>query len=192
MLPPLLQIGDILLSTDIVSEYFACDYPVCKGACCREGDSGAPLDILQGMDETSSLKRDFAIYKSCLDSEGEEVLCKEGFSMTDVEGETVTPLVHGSAECAYCHKDAAKGLLCAVEMAGCRKPLSCSLYPVRVKRLSSGMTALNLHRWEICRCAFDRGRREGIRVYEFLKKPLTDAFGGEFWEALDTARRELL
>lgn len=189
MLPPLLQIGDILLSTDIITECFACDYPVCKGVCCVEGDSGAPMDIMPGMDEESALKADFPRYRPYLGEEGEKVLCSEGFSMVDREGDTVTPLVHGSAECAFCHRDTSKGLLCAVEMAGCTKPLSCSLYPIRVKRLSSGMLALNLHRWNICRCGFDKGLKEGIRVYEFLKDPITKAFGAEFWEALDYARK---
>lgn len=184
MLPALLQIGDILLSTDIVTEWFACDYPVCRGVCCIEGDSGAPMDILDGMDEASALEAAHPSYRALLDKEGEAVLSSGSFSVIDRDGDTVTPLVPGSGKCAYCHTDPSKGLTCAVEMAGCRKPLSCSLYPIRVKRLSSGIIALNLHRWEICRCAFEKGKREGIRVYEFLKGPLTAAFGEEFYSAL--------
>lgn len=190
MLPPLLQIGDVLLSTDIISECFACDYPVCRGKCCIEGDSGAPMDVLPGIDETASLVSSYGLYADFLSDGAVRVLSDSGFSVRDREGDLVTPLLPGSGECVFCHKDRSKGLLCAVEMAGCVKPVSCSLYPVRVKMLSSGLIALNLHRWDICRCAFEKGKREGIRVYEFLKGPLTKAFGTEFYEALEVARME--
>lgn len=190
MLPPLLQIGDVILSTDIISEYFACDYDVCKGVCCIEGDSGAPMNILPDMDETAVLSSEYGLYADMLSDEGRKVLSGSGFSMRDREGDLVTPLLPGGGECAFCHKDRSKGLLCAIEMAGRTKPLSCSLYPVRVKILSSGLIALNLHRWNICRCAFEKGRKEGTRVYEFLKKPLIKAFGQDFYEALEIARRE--
>ncbi len=82
--------------------------------------------------------------------------------------------------------------LCAIEMAGCRKPVSCSLYPIRVTKLTGGSLALNVHHWEICRPAFEKGRRENVRVYQFLRKPLTDSYGEEFWSALDEAARHLL
>lgn len=190
MLPPLLQIGDVLLSTDIISECFACDYPVCRGRCCVEGDSGAPMDILPGMDETSALACAYESYAGLLCDEGKKVIFDKGFSMKDRDGDLVTPLLAGSGECVFCHRDRSKGLLCAIEAAACAKPVSCSLYPVRVKMLSSGLIALNLHRWDICRCAFEKGRKEGIRVYEFLKDPLTKLFGTEFYEALEVARRE--
>lgn len=190
MLPPLLQIGDVLLSTDIISEYFACDYASCRGICCVEGDSGAPMDILPGMDETAALSASYASYAGFLSEEGKKALALSGYSMKDRDGDLVTPLVAGSGECAFCHRDKSKGLLCAVEMAGGIKPVSCSLYPIRVKVLSSGLVALNLHRWEICRCAFEKGKREGTRVYEFLKDPLTRVFGKEFYEAVEIARRE--
>lgn len=73
-----------------------------------------------------------------------------------------------------------------------KKPVSCSLYPIRVTRLTGGGLALNLHRWEICKDAFRKGRREGIRVYQFLRKPLTDAYGEDFYEALDAAAGHIL
>lgn len=191
MLPPLIQIGDILLSSDIISECFSCDYDRCGGACCVEGDSGAPLDALPGSDEAAALSKSYPAYRIHLGKEGDGVLAGGTFSTVDADGDRVTPLVPGSAECVYCHRNANGGLMCAVEMAGCRKPVSCSLYPIRVRILSSGLVALNLHRWDICRCAFEKGRREGVRVYEFLRGPLSEAFGDEFLQALDAARREL-
>lgn len=195
-LPPLLQIGDILLSTDIITVCFACDYPVCKGACCVIGDSGAPMDVLKGVvsagdplnDETSMLAAQYASYSSLMTEGGRESIAALGFSVIDREGDLVTPLVSGSEECAFCRFDG-DNCLCSIELAGKSKPISCSLYPIRLKRLFSGMLAMNLHRWDICRCAYDKGRREGIRVYEFLKGPIVRAFGEEFWQQIDAARR---
>ena len=106
----------------------------------------------------------------------------------------VTPLLRGGEECAYTRFEG-DNCLCAVERAHsagqCRfvKPISCRLYPIRVSTFRNGTRALNLHRWDICRCAFEKGRNEGIRVYEFLKKPLTDAFGEGFYDALEAAAR---
>ena len=65
-------------------------------------------------------------------------------------------------------------------------------YPIRVTKLTGGSLALNVHHWDICRPAFDKGRRENIRVYEFLRRPLEENFGEEFWSALDAAARHLL
>ena len=105
----------------------------------------------------------------------------------------MTPLVPGREECAYAACDAEGSWFCTIERSWCRggsdfvKPISCRLYPIRVSRLSNGMTALNLHRWNICACAFAKGRREGIPVYKFLQKPLTDAFGEEFYAVMEAA-----
>lgn len=198
MLPPLLQIEDIILSTDILTEYFACDYDLCHGQCCIEGESGAPLNVLQGCksagtlcdaDEAACLKADYETYRPLMSAAGCKSVSLNGFSVFDRDGDEVTPLV-GSAECAYCHLSPDKGCLCAIEMAGRTKPVSCSLYPIRTKRLGSGVLALNLHRWGICKCAFEKGRREGIRVYEFLRNPLIRAFGEEFYRALEYFSKE--
>ena len=109
----------------------------------------------------------------------------------DRDGDLVTPLVNG-AECAYCHFGPGGECLCAIEMASCRKPVSCSLYPIRVTPLTGGGQALNLHKWEICRCAFDKGRREGVRAYQFLEGVLRRTYGDEFYEALSAAATHLL
>lgn len=186
MLPPLLQIDDALVSTELITEYFACDYEYCKGVCCIEGDSGAPM--CDG--EADTLRADYEKYKPLLSEEGIRSISEKGFSVIDFEGDEVTPLVDGTAECAYCHRHPEKGLMCAVEMAGCRKPVSCSLYPIRVQNLSNGMLALNLHHWSVCKCAFEKGRRENIRAYEFLRPVIERVYGEDFWNALDAARKE--
>ncbi len=183
----IVQIGDILVSEDVVEEYFACDYSKCRGACCIIGDSGAPMEE----EETVGIERDYPRFKDLMSPQGREAAESKGFFEIDRDGDIVTPLVEGSCECAYCHFGPEGECLCAVEMRGLRKPVSCSLYPIRVTRLTGGGLALNLHRWEICADAFEKGRADRIRVYQFLKKPLSERFGGEFYEALDAAARHL-
>ena len=179
----IVQIGDILVSEDVISEYFACDYERCKGRCCIEGDSGAPLDEA----EIDGLERDYPQFCSLMSEGGKQAVLREGFFSVDTYCDLVTPLVEGSCECAYSHFTEDGSCLCAIECCKLRKPLSCSLYPIRVTPLTGGGKALNLHRWDICADAFAKGRREGIRVYQFLHKPLVQAFGQEFYEALCAA-----
>ena len=183
----IVQIGDILVSEDVISEYFACDYERCKGRCCIEGDSGAPLDEA----EIDGLERDYPQFCSLMSEGGKQAVLREGFFSVDRDGDLVTPLVEGSCECAYSHFTEDGSCLCAIECCKLRKPLSCSLYPIRVTPLTGGGKALNLHRWDICADAFAKGRREGIRVYQFLHKPLVQAFGQEFYEALCAAAGHL-
>ena len=184
----IIQIGDILVTEDVVTEYFACDYEACKGVCCIEGDSGAPMEE----EEIETVERDYPRFSALMSPKGREAAESSGFFEVDRDGDIVTPLVRGSCECAFCHFGPSGEALCAIEMAGCRKPMSCSLYPIRVTKLTGGSLALNVHHWEICRPAFEKGRRENVRVYQFLRKPLTDSYGEEFWSALDEAARHLL
>lgn len=184
----IIQIGDILVSEDVVCEYFACDYPVCKGRCCIEGDSGAPLEEC----ELEPLERDFPVFSQLISSGGKAAVDKNGFFEVDREGDLVTPLVEGSRECAFCHFTQEGDCLCAIEKCGLRKPVSCKLYPIRITRLTGGGLALNVHHWDICKCAFEKGEREGVRVYQFLKGPLQERFGEEFYEALCAAAKHVL
>ena len=125
--------------------------------------------------------------------EGRAVVEEKGFFEIDSDGDIVTPLVPGREECAYAACDEDGNWFCTIERSWCRggsdfvKPISCRLYPIRVSRLSNGMIALNLHRWNICSCAFAKGKKEGIPVFRFLQKPLTDAFGEDFYAALEAA-----
>ena len=183
----IVQIGDILVSEEVVLEYFACDYAACRGACCIVGDSGAPLEE----HETESLERDYPAYRDNMTPAGRAAVDAKGFFEVDRDNDIVTPLVPQSCECAFCHFGPGGECLCAIEMAGRVKPVSCSLYPIRVTKLTGGGKALNLHRWEICKTAFEKGAREGIRVYQFLKNPLTNAFGEDFYEALCAAAKHL-
>ena len=189
----IVEIGNILISEDVVCEYFSCDYAKCKGICCIEGDSGAP--VTEG--ETELLERDYPVYSSLMGPYGIDAVRRKGFFEIDIEGDMVTPVVEGSGECAFSTFTGDGNCMCSVEkcfFAGkCsfRKPMSCRLYPVRVTDLTGGGKALNLHRGRICKEAYRKGREEGTRVYQFLKEPLTEAFGKEFYEALDVAARSL-
>lgn len=188
----IIQIGDILVSEDVVGEYFACDYPVCKGCCCVIGDSGAPLEE----SETEELERHYPEYSHLMGEAGKETVAKKGFFEIDRDGDLVTPVVPGREECAFTLFEG-ESCFCAIErcfyQGGCsfKKPISCRLYPIRVVKLGGNSIGLNLHRWNICKSAFEKGKRENIRVYEFLREPLTEAFGEEFYSALDAAARAL-
>lgn len=190
----IIEIGNILVSEDVILEFFACDYPVCKGCCCIIGDSGAPLKE----QELEPLEANYPSFSPLMRPQGRAAVETKGFFEIDRDGDLVTPVVPGSEECAYCHFDGNGNCFCAIErqfFAGkstFRKPISCQLYPVRAVEFGGGRIGLNLHRWDICRCAFEKGRREGIRAYQFLKDPLTAAYGADFYEALCAAASRLI
>ena len=131
-----------------------------------------------------------------MSEKGRDAVAAKGFFEVDREGDLVTPVVPGTEECAYTLFEGGN-CFCAIERCffsgKCRfhKPISCRLYPIRVVQLGEGTVGLNLHRWDICRDAFEKGRREGVRVFEFLKEPLTETFGEEFYDALTAAAERL-
>jgi len=190
----IIQIGDVLVSEEVITEFFACDYAKCKGICCIEGDSGAPLEE----EELESLERDYDAYSPLMSEEGRRAVGQKGFFEIDIQNDIVTPVVPVTRECAYARIEPDGNCLCAIEKChlegGCafRKPRSCSLYPIRVTKLTGGGQALNLHHWDICRDAFARGAAEGIRAYEFLRGPLTEYYGADFYDALCAAAKHIL
>lgn len=190
----IIQIGDILVSEDVVTECFACDYAVCKGCCCIIGDSGAPLEE----SELEPLEENYPIYSKLMRPQGRAQIDKEGFFSIDRDGDIVTPVVDQTEECAYTTFDEAGNCFCSIErcffQGECkfRKPQSCWLYPIRVTKLTGGGQALNLHRWGICKDAYEKGRREGIRVYQFLRDPLISVFGQDFYDTLSYAAKNIL
>ena len=190
--PSIIQIGDILVSSEVLTERFCCDYAVCRGACCIIGDSGAPVTE----EETELLERHYPDYEDWMSAEGREKIAETGFFEVDADGDLVTPLLHGSEECAYTRFEEA-GCFCAIERAHCAgrcgfvKPISCRLYPIRVSVLRNGLTALNLHHWDICKCAFEKGQKEKVPVYVFLREPLIAAFGESFYTELSEVARQL-
>ena len=188
----MLHIGDTLISLDLVEKYFCCDLDACKGICCIDGDAGAPLT----KEEDEELKKLFSKIKPHLTPKEVRVIEEEGPSYVDSEGDLVTQLVEGSA-CVYTCMEKDGLCLCALEKARrggeteIFKPISCSLYPVRVKEYDS-FTAVNFHKWKICRPAEKLGREKGIRAYEFLREPLIRRFGRAWYDELSLAASEWL
>lgn len=182
----IIQIDDVLVSSEIITEQFCCDYEKCKGVCCIIGDSGAPLEE----SECEALEQEYPHYSPLMTAEERSIVDQNGFFTVDQDGDLVTPLICGKEECVYTCFDEQEHCFCAVERAyfqgktSFRKPISCWLYPIRVVRLSSGMLALNLHRWDICKDAFAKGKKEGIPVYQFLREPLIQFLGEDFYNAL--------
>lgn len=180
----MIEIDGKIIASDLLTEQFCCDLAVCKGECCVEGDSGAPLEI----EEVDELENEYPNYKPYMTPEGIEAVESQGFMVVDVDGDYTTPLIDG-AECAYSFKE--NGItFCAIERAyregkcSFLKPISCHLYPIRVKHFATGDYGLNIHRWNICKCAFDCGKREGVKLYKAMREPLVRRFGEEFYEAL--------
>ena len=189
----IIQIDDCLVSSEILTEYFACDYEKCKGCCCIIGDSGAPLEEC----EAGAIEKNYPVFSPLMRQEGRDKVKQSGFFEIDVDGDMVTPLVPGSEECAYAHFDDNGNCFCSMEKCwfqgkgDFRKPVSCWLYPIRITVLRSGLRALNLHRWDICKDAFIKGRKEKVRVVEFLREPIERYFGEDFYSALSEASRML-
>jgi hypothetical protein len=186
----LLRIGDTIFSFDILEKKFRCRLPLCLGNCCRYGDSGAPLSV----EETLILDDIWDDVLPYLRPEGIASINEQGKYARDFENDWVTPLVTGE-ECAYATiKDGIH--FCGIEQAwtdgktAFRKPLSCHLFPVRIKQYSE-FRAVNYQEISICKPGRDSGREAGIYLYEFLKDPLIRALGAELYEELCIAATEL-
>jgi len=188
----MLQIDDKIVSEDLLRRHFCCDLDACAGVCCVHGDSGAPLE----REEKKTLQKELSSFASCLSEKGRRAIAEQGVAVVDNDGDLVTPLVPGSEECAYSYFTKDGLCLCAIERAffegktGYRKPLSCHLYPIRLRRLGDNV-ALNYDCWSICQCARDKGEREGVPVFRFLREPLTRRFGEGFYAQLEEAYRLL-
>ena len=187
----MIEIDDKIVSLDLLRECFACDLGACKGACCVEGNAGAPLE----MDEVDTLEEEYENYKPYMTAEGIAEVERQGFMVVDADGDYTTPLV-GDAECAYSYCE--NGVtLCAVERAWAegktsfRKPVSCHLYPIRVVRFSNGTVGLNYHRWYVCAGARMCGKKQGVPVYRSLREAIVRRFGEEFYKALECAEEYL-
>jgi hypothetical protein len=185
----MLQIDNTIVSINLIEQRFACDLGACRGCCCRYGDSGAPLT----KEEALILEKIWTDVKPLLRPEGIKAIEENGTSITDFEGECVTPLV-GNEECAYTIIE--NGIwLCGIERAWFnrtitfRKPLSCHLFPVRVKNYAD-FKAVNFEEWPICRPAVTEGTEKNIMLYRFLREPLERAFGREWYEKLQFAAEE--
>lgn len=183
-IPPIIDIGGILISSDILTEYFCCDYEKCKGICCVEGDAGAPVTL----DEIAAIEDALDVVWGDLSASAQSVIDRQGVAYSDKDGDLVTSIVRGK-ECVFARSQE-DCWLCMLEKAFRNgktrfcKPISCALYPIREKRFANGLIGLNYHRWAVCKDAVAKGRAEQIPVYRFLKEPLIRRFGEEWYNEL--------
>lgn len=194
-LPPILQIGEILISSSILTEEFCCDLSACEGACCIEGDAGAPVTL----DEIGEIEEALNAVWPDLSASAQAVIDHQGVAYTDREGDLVTSIV-GGRDCVFTYYDDINDFntgqpinyccLCALEKAYRNghsrfcKPISCALYPIREKRFADGTIALNYHEWSVCRPARELGKQKHLRVYQFLEGPLVRRFGQSWYDEL--------
>lgn len=187
----MIQIDDTIISIDCLSEKFCCDLDDCAGTCCIEGDAGAPVDL----DEVEQLEAALPIVWNDLSASAQTVIDKQGVVYTDEEGDLVTSIVNGK-DCVFTCYDEKGCCFCALEKAyragktDFYKPLSCHLYPIRLKKIGD-MTALNYHRWDVCKAAVCKGEQLNLPVYRFLKEPLIRRFGEAWYDELEKAVEEL-
>lgn len=180
----MLQIGDTLVSLDLAERFFCCDLDACHGECCIEGDAGAPITE----NEKKELERLLPEINDELLPQAQEVIRRQGVSYVDEEGDMVTSIIDGR-NCVFTCFAPGGMCQCAIEKAyrngrvAMRKPISCYLYPLRITEYHS-FTAVNYHRWKICRPAEALGRKLGLRLYQFLKEPLIQRFGKEWYDEL--------
>lgn len=187
----MVEIQNTLVSLDLFREKFCCDINACGGACCIEGDAGAPVKE----EEIAELETAAEAVMDELSAAAQEVIKAQGVVYIDRDGDFVTSIVDGK-DCVFTCRNEHGHCLCALERvyrAGripFKKPVSCSLYPVRLSTVG-GMTAVNYHRWEVCRPAVELGCKLDIPVYKFLKEPLIQTFGKEWWDECDIVAEEL-
>ncbi|MEM9675013.1 MAG: DUF3109 family protein [Bacteroidota bacterium] len=177
-------VGNAVLSDDVKEQFFVCNLKKCQGACCVEGDAGAPLE----KEELPILDEIYEDVKPFLTKVGIREIEKQGKYTTDRDNDYVTPIINGR-ECVYATRDKKGMLKCGIEQAyqagktSFRKPISCHLYPLRIDTYDN-YDAVNYHRWHICNPACDLGRELGVPLYRFLKEPLIRKYGEDWYNEL--------
>jgi hypothetical protein len=183
----MLEIGKTIISLDILEKHFLCDLLKCKGVCCEEGDSGAPLT----KDEAKKLEEVYPFVQEFLSDQNNESIKNQGLYFVDYDGDLVTSLVNNH-ECVFTFRDENGILKCAIEKAyldgkiDFRKPISCHLFPIRIKEYKR-FDAVNYEKLEICKPGRMCGAAEKIPLYKFLKEPLIRKYGGEWYAQLEIA-----
>ena len=183
----MIKVGEVLVSDDVRDVEFVCNLEKCKGACCVEGDLGAPLDE----DELEIMKEITPAVMPYLTPEGQKEIHKQGSYILDEDGDYSTPTI-GGRECAFAIYDDKGVLKCGIEQAyldgkiSYRKPISCHLYPIRITK-KKNLEAVNYHKWNICSAACALGKSLGVPVYKFLREPLIRKYGEQWYRELEQA-----
>jgi hypothetical protein len=182
----MIVLQNTVISDDIKDKFFVCNLEKCKGACCVEGDLGAPLET----EELQILADNYEQIKPYLSDAGRQAIAEQGLYIKDWEDDFSTTTI-GNRECAYAIYDENLTLKCGIEQAyldgkiSWKKPISCHLYPIRITKFD-GFEALNYDKWQICNPACSFGADLGVRVYQFLKEPLIRKYGAEWYQELET------
>ena len=187
----IIQVGNVLVSPDIFTEKFCCDLDKCKGQCCVEGDAGAPVTL----DEIGGIEDSLDTVWTDLSASAQAIVDKQGVAYVDQEGDLVTSIVNGK-DCVFtCYENGC--CLCALERAyrakktDFVKPISCALYPIRVKAFNNDTFGINYNRWDVCKDAVIKGKELNLPVYKFLEGPLTRRFGVEWYKELCEVAEQL-
>jgi len=180
-----------LISLDIFKVKFCCDLPNCSGLCCIEGDSGAPLEP----EETDIISSHLEKIKPFMNPEFVHVLDKEGFMIKDPDGDFCTRCIENK-DCIFSYKH--KGIYrCAIETAYRNKeidfikPISCHLYPIRLRKIKNELITVNYHEWSICKPALVKGHFQGKPMFRFLKAALIRRFGENWYEEMENIYKQL-
>ena len=184
----MLLIQELLISDDVIEKKFICNLKACKGACCWEGEWGAPLS----REELITIEKIYPAMQPFLRPEAVERIKEVGlYEWNEVPQEYGTTLMEDGA-CVFMTYDALGIATCGMEEAhragvtDFKKPISCHLYPIRVtKNEDTGFEALNYDEWDICSAACALGEKEQVAVYEFLKEPIIRKYGADFYQELD-------
>lgn len=186
----MIQIDDAIVALDVIEENFICDLSACQGECCVEGESGAPLEN----EEVEIIEKILPLIWDDLSPKAQQVIDAQGVAYQDRDGDMVTSIVNGK-DCVFTYYDEKGICKCAIEKAykegktDFYKPISCHLYPIRLEKFRE-FTAVNYHRWRICKAAVLLGNKEGLRIYQFLKEPLIRKFGDAWYNELCIAADE--
>lgn len=187
----MIEIGSTIISRDVFEKHFLCDLLKCKGACCIEGDSGAPLTD----DEAKQIEKNYPYFEKHLPESHRKEIKEQGFSIIDDDGDLVTPLVN-NRQCAYSFYDEKGVLKCSMEKAyfegksRFRKPISCHLFPIRIKEYKR-FDAVNYDQLKICKPGRKCGKSNQLPLYKFLKEPLIRKYGKEWYKEVEIAAEYL-
>ncbi|MCY7420592.1 MAG: DUF3109 family protein [Chitinophagaceae bacterium] len=190
----MIAIENVLVSDMIAEEQFVCDLTKCKGGCCEDGDAGAPLEVAE-LDELINHYDTIAEY---MNEEGRREIARQGKYVYDHEFGWVTPTVNGKI-CAYGYKDQLGIVKCSIEQAyndgklDWKKPISCHLFPIRIKKSKDGKTDYANYepREDLCAAACKLGKKLKVPVYVFLKDAIIRKYGVEFYEILEATAKHM-
>lgn len=179
-----------LVSLDVLEKEFCCDLDTCRGCCCIEGDAGCPVTE----EELKVIEQILPDLKPHMTPEARKVVEEQGLSYLDPSGERVLSIVNGK-DCIFARTDHNGWCYCLIEKAynagkiDFKKPVSCHLYPIRLTQVGE-YTGLEYHRWDICHCARQKGKKLHLPLYQFLKEPLIRRFGQAWYDELELTANE--